>query len=146
MKKTENGCLMSDEIQHFLNPSAWDVIADEWTDIWKIPLHFKCPPLKALTSACLSSAQLLVFNEMWTCHFLPRRFYIETISLLKEHTTVELFFLNAKTAIYNVRSSHLVSFSQHRLHVLSRPKHLQSINNSKTKRLAGMASVKTILY
>ncbi|XP_027015007.2 FERM domain-containing protein 4B isoform X1 [Tachysurus fulvidraco] len=29
------------------------------------------------------------------------RFYIETISLLKEHTTVELFFLNAKTGIYN---------------------------------------------
>nr|XP_055045365.1 LOW QUALITY PROTEIN: FERM domain-containing protein 4B [Misgurnus anguillicaudatus] len=29
------------------------------------------------------------------------RFYIESISLLKEHTTVELFFLNAKTAIYN---------------------------------------------
>uniref|UniRef100_A0A9J7Z531 FERM domain containing 4Bb n=1 Tax=Cyprinus carpio carpio TaxID=630221 RepID=A0A9J7Z531_CYPCA len=29
------------------------------------------------------------------------RFYIETISLLKEHTTVELFFLNAKSAIYN---------------------------------------------
>ncbi|XP_062871181.1 FERM domain-containing protein 4B [Trichomycterus rosablanca] len=29
------------------------------------------------------------------------RFYIENISMLKEHTTVELFFLNAKTAIYN---------------------------------------------
>ncbi|XP_048035498.1 FERM domain-containing protein 4B isoform X2 [Megalobrama amblycephala] len=29
------------------------------------------------------------------------RFYIESISLLKEHTTVELFFLNAKSAIYN---------------------------------------------
>ncbi|KAL7864483.1 hypothetical protein AOLI_G00159030 [Acnodon oligacanthus] len=29
------------------------------------------------------------------------RFYIENISLLKEHTTVELFFLNAKAAIYN---------------------------------------------
>ncbi|XP_051961177.1 FERM domain-containing protein 4B [Xyrauchen texanus] len=33
-------------------------------------------------------------------HFLVR-FYIESISLLKEHTTVELFFLNAKSAIYN---------------------------------------------
>ncbi|XP_051947779.1 FERM domain-containing protein 4B-like isoform X1 [Xyrauchen texanus] len=29
------------------------------------------------------------------------RFYIESISLLKEHTTVELFFLNAKSAIYS---------------------------------------------
>uniref|UniRef100_A0A672PSD9 FERM domain containing 4Bb n=1 Tax=Sinocyclocheilus grahami TaxID=75366 RepID=A0A672PSD9_SINGR len=29
------------------------------------------------------------------------RFYIESVSLLKEHTTVELFFLNAKSAIYN---------------------------------------------
>ncbi|XP_066526361.1 FERM domain-containing protein 4B [Hoplias malabaricus] len=29
------------------------------------------------------------------------RFYIENISLLKEHTTVELFFLNAKAAVYN---------------------------------------------
>uniref|UniRef100_A0A671MD43 FERM domain-containing protein 4B-like n=1 Tax=Sinocyclocheilus anshuiensis TaxID=1608454 RepID=A0A671MD43_9TELE len=29
------------------------------------------------------------------------RFYIESISLLKEHKTVELFFLNAKSAIYN---------------------------------------------
>ncbi|XP_041955389.1 FERM domain-containing protein 4B isoform X1 [Alosa sapidissima] len=29
------------------------------------------------------------------------RFYIESISLLKDTTTVELFFLNAKTAIYN---------------------------------------------
>ncbi|KAK1801489.1 hypothetical protein P4O66_004518 [Electrophorus voltai] len=29
------------------------------------------------------------------------RFYIENISQLKEHTTVELFFLNAKAAIYN---------------------------------------------
>ncbi|KAG9269945.1 FERM domain-containing protein 4B-like isoform X1 [Astyanax mexicanus] len=29
------------------------------------------------------------------------RFYIENISLLKDHVTVELFFLNAKAAIYN---------------------------------------------
>ncbi|TRY72851.1 hypothetical protein DNTS_006521 [Danionella cerebrum] len=29
------------------------------------------------------------------------RFYIESISLLKEHITVELFYLNAKSAIYN---------------------------------------------
>ncbi|XP_067302929.1 FERM domain-containing protein 4B isoform X6 [Pseudorasbora parva] len=32
---------------------------------------------------------------------LDLKFYIESISLLKEHTTVELFFLNAKSAIYN---------------------------------------------
>uniref|UniRef100_A0A6Q2WRC2 FERM domain-containing protein n=1 Tax=Esox lucius TaxID=8010 RepID=A0A6Q2WRC2_ESOLU len=30
------------------------------------------------------------------------RFYIESITLLKENTTVELFFLNAKVAVYNV--------------------------------------------
>ncbi|KAJ8016737.1 hypothetical protein DPEC_G00010460 [Dallia pectoralis] len=29
------------------------------------------------------------------------RFYIESITLLKENTTVELFFLNAKAAVYN---------------------------------------------
>uniref|UniRef100_A0A6Q2Z827 FERM domain-containing protein n=1 Tax=Esox lucius TaxID=8010 RepID=A0A6Q2Z827_ESOLU len=29
------------------------------------------------------------------------RFYIESITLLKENTTVELFFLNAKVAVYN---------------------------------------------
>uniref|UniRef100_A0AAZ3P1T0 FERM domain-containing protein n=1 Tax=Oncorhynchus tshawytscha TaxID=74940 RepID=A0AAZ3P1T0_ONCTS len=30
------------------------------------------------------------------------RFYIESITLLKDNTTVELFFLNAKAAVYNV--------------------------------------------
>uniref|UniRef100_A0A674BSJ7 FERM domain containing 4B n=1 Tax=Salmo trutta TaxID=8032 RepID=A0A674BSJ7_SALTR len=30
------------------------------------------------------------------------RFYIESITLLKDNTTVELFFLNAKVAVYNV--------------------------------------------
>lgn len=39
----------------------------------------------------------------------PRRFYIESITLLKDNTTVELFFLNAKAAVYNV--SYLLFYS-----------------------------------
>lgn len=111
-EKAENQCLMKYKqllVAHsgFLDPTVRDVIIDEWTAIWKILLHFKCPlddrvPESADLSVPLLNA-LLVFNEMWTCHFVPHRFYIETISLLKEHTTVELFFLNAKTAVYNVR-------------------------------------------
>lgn len=30
------------------------------------------------------------------------RFYIEKITYLKENTTVELFFLNAKSLVFNV--------------------------------------------
>lgn len=30
------------------------------------------------------------------------RFYIEKITFLKENTTVELFFLNAKSLVFNV--------------------------------------------
>uniref|UniRef100_A0A8K9XQQ6 FERM domain containing 4B n=1 Tax=Oncorhynchus mykiss TaxID=8022 RepID=A0A8K9XQQ6_ONCMY len=37
------------------------------------------------------------------------RFYIESITLLKDNTTVELFFLNAKAAVYNV--SYLLFYS-----------------------------------
>uniref|UniRef100_A0AAR2J4U8 FERM domain-containing protein n=1 Tax=Pygocentrus nattereri TaxID=42514 RepID=A0AAR2J4U8_PYGNA len=49
------------------------------------------------------------------------RFYIENISLLKEHTTVELFFLNAKAAIYNgdieVESELVFKLAAHALQV-----------------------------
>lgn len=35
--------------------------------------------------------------------FLIFRFYIESISFLKDKTTVELFFLNAKSCVHQVR-------------------------------------------
>lgn len=34
--------------------------------------------------------------------FIPERFYVENITQLKDIITVELFFLNAKSAVYNV--------------------------------------------
>lgn len=34
--------------------------------------------------------------------FFPERFYVENITQLKDIITVELFFLNAKSAVYNV--------------------------------------------
>ena len=34
----------------------------------------------------------------------PFRFYIESISYLKDNATIELFFLNAKSCIYKVRT------------------------------------------
>lgn len=37
-------------------------------------------------------------------HFLFFRFYIESISYLKDNATIELFFLNAKSCIYKVSS------------------------------------------
>lgn len=36
---------------------------------------------------------------------LSSRFYIESISFLKDKTTVELFFLNAKSCVYKVRAA-----------------------------------------
>lgn len=36
--------------------------------------------------------------------FPPSRFYIESISYLKDNATIELFFLNAKSCIYKVRT------------------------------------------
>lgn len=38
--------------------------------------------------------------------FFSSRFYIESISYLKDNATIELFFLNAKSCIYKVRVSH----------------------------------------
>lgn len=35
---------------------------------------------------------------------LSSRFYIESISFLKDKTTVELFFLNAKACVHKVRA------------------------------------------
>ncbi|XP_066554128.1 FERM domain-containing protein 4B [Amia ocellicauda] len=47
------------------------------------------------------------------------RFYIESISFLKENTTVELFFLNAKSSIYNgdieVESEHVFKLAAYTL-------------------------------
>lgn len=40
------------------------------------------------------------------------RFYIESISFLKDRTTVELFFLNAKSCVHKVRPASLVSSRQ----------------------------------
>lgn len=53
------------------------------------------------------------------------RFYIESISLLKDPTTVELFFLNAKSAVYNVSTVSLPSKVIHCL-ILCLCKQLQS--------------------
>ncbi|KAK3518784.1 hypothetical protein QTP70_012732 [Hemibagrus guttatus] len=50
-------------------------------------------------------------KEYFGFTFVDDTFYIETISLLKEHTTVELFFLNAKTGIYNVPMGHVITLS-----------------------------------
>ena len=36
------------------------------------------------------------------CAVIRHRFYVESITLLKDIITVELFFLNAKSAVYNV--------------------------------------------
>lgn len=42
----------------------------------------------------------------WAAHprLLSSRFYIESISYLKDNATIELFFLNAKSCIYKVRT------------------------------------------
>lgn len=39
---------------------------------------------------------------MFASAFIPQRFYVENITQLKDIITVELFFLNAKSAVYNV--------------------------------------------
>lgn len=43
------------------------------------------------------------------------RFYIEKITFLKENTTVELFFLNAKALVFNVSIFYFVLFILRRL-------------------------------
>lgn len=40
--------------------------------------------------------------------FFPLRFYIESISFLKDKTTVELFFLNAKSCVHKVRHKYFL--------------------------------------
>lgn len=46
----------------------------------------------------------LLFQMYWRCFFYVFRFYIESISYLKDNATIELFFLNAKSIIYKVNS------------------------------------------
>uniref|UniRef100_A0A8C9SXH5 FERM domain containing 4B n=1 Tax=Scleropages formosus TaxID=113540 RepID=A0A8C9SXH5_SCLFO len=50
------------------------------------------------------------------------RFYIESITFLKENTTVELFFLNAKTLVYNgdieLESEHVFKLAAYTLQVI----------------------------
>lgn len=55
---------------------------------------------------CLYAAtQFSPVNPKFVVHafpFLCCRFYVENITQLKDIITVELFFLNAKSAVYNV--------------------------------------------
>ena len=70
----------------------------------------------ALIPMIVGNARLIELNSIWSLFFVMdlinpfpcviHRFYIEKISFLKENTTVELFFLNAKSAVYNVSSIH----------------------------------------
>lgn len=48
-------------------------------------------------------------NHSFFNYYLIFRFYIESISFLKDKTTVELFFLNAKSCVHQVRLSVLRS-------------------------------------
>lgn len=50
------------------------------------------------------------FSELMTCLFISR-FYIESISYLKDNATIELFFLNAKSCIYKVSAWNFSSSS-----------------------------------
>lgn len=45
-------------------------------------------------------------SHFWWVYFLFNRFYIESISYLKDNATIELFFLNAKSCIYKVNCCH----------------------------------------
>lgn len=65
-------------------------------------------PLKPPSSAVVVSTPPPV---PYTCFFFSCRFYIESISYLKDNATIELFFLNAKSCIYKVGlcSSHSLS-------------------------------------
>lgn len=53
------------------------------------------------TSFSASSVSVSVVHwQLFSC-----RFYIESISYLKDNATIELFFLNAKSCIYKVRTT-----------------------------------------
>lgn len=56
---------------------------------------------------------MLCFLIYIKCFFVIAlyRFYIESISYLKDNATIELFFLNAKSCIYKVMSIYKVSAS-----------------------------------
>lgn len=49
------------------------------------------------TLAYFEAAGVFIFSSVF-------RFYIESISYLKDNATIELFFLNAKSIIYKVNS------------------------------------------
>lgn len=69
-----------------------------WSKHQKTLLHVSsCCWLKVNEHLCL----------LWSCRsvyifFCVFRFYIESISYLKDNATIELFFLNAKSIIYKV--------------------------------------------
>lgn len=46
----------------------------------------------------------LLLQIYWSSPFCVFRFYIESISYLKDNATIELFFLNAKSIIYKVNA------------------------------------------
>ncbi len=49
---------------------------------------------------------------MYVLHCVFCRFYIESVAYLKDATTVELFFRNAKISVYNVSESSIKIMSQ----------------------------------
>lgn len=51
-----------------------------------------------------------VLHLITSCLFVFCRFYIEKITFLKDNTTVELFFLNAKSSVFNVSGCNSFSY------------------------------------
>lgn len=73
-------------------------------DRWPLCLFFfqhrNCnPPLKPQLNAVDDFHSPTPVPHAW---FFSCRFYIESISYLKDNATIELFFLNAKSCIYKV--------------------------------------------
>lgn len=92
-------CLMMSEVTWPQRPQN---AAHSWTESLCCSCCSKeTPCFRFEVSFFVFWLRLALFNaaKLWN---IICRFYIESISLLKEHTTVELFFLNAKAAIYNV--------------------------------------------
>lgn len=61
-------------------------------------------------------------NLLTVCFLCVFRFYIESISYLKDNATIELFFLNAKSIIYKVKQLLSTSCGSRYVFTLKRPR------------------------
>lgn len=100
-------CLLAFHVQKYgyahgyKNGAPWKKVAAERLAAPLSLLH-SAQELQSSETTQLSAAVLLLSPGPHTWCF-SCRFYIESISYLKDNATIELFFLNAKSCIYKVR-------------------------------------------